>query len=215
MPERKAIGGVILCGGRGARMGMPKAMLPFGPESMLERVARLAAQAASPVVIVTAANVAAPPNWDERFVARDERANCGPLEGLRAGLARIEAHAPAAYVASCDAPLLAPAVIRWLAELLDNNEAVVPVEGDRLHALAAIYRSSIHRRIAPMLDAGERRLSALVECLDARRVDVADLRALDPDLDTFRNVNHPHEYLAALEKAGLSPQPDVVAELRR
>ena len=31
---------IVLCGGRSSRMGTPKALLPFGPELMLQRVVR-------------------------------------------------------------------------------------------------------------------------------------------------------------------------------
>ena len=34
-------GGIVLCGGKSTRMGRSKALLPFGPETMLQRVVRL------------------------------------------------------------------------------------------------------------------------------------------------------------------------------
>ena len=42
-------GGIILCGGKSSRMGRPKATLPCGPELMLQRVARLLAEAVEPI----------------------------------------------------------------------------------------------------------------------------------------------------------------------
>jgi CTP:molybdopterin cytidylyltransferase MocA len=33
--------GIVLCGGKSTRMGSPKALLPFGVETMLQRVVRL------------------------------------------------------------------------------------------------------------------------------------------------------------------------------
>jgi molybdopterin-guanine dinucleotide biosynthesis protein A len=47
-------GGIVLCGGKSTRMGVPKATLPFGPETMLQRVLRLLSTAVSPVVVVAA-----------------------------------------------------------------------------------------------------------------------------------------------------------------
>ena len=32
------VGGIVLCGGQSSRMGRPKAWLPFGNETMLERL---------------------------------------------------------------------------------------------------------------------------------------------------------------------------------
>jgi len=47
-------GGIVLCGGKSTRMGVPKATLPFGPETMLQRVVRLLGTVVSPVVVVAA-----------------------------------------------------------------------------------------------------------------------------------------------------------------
>ena len=45
---REHRGGIILCGGRSTRMGTSKALLPFGAETMLQRVVRLLATVVSP-----------------------------------------------------------------------------------------------------------------------------------------------------------------------
>ena len=47
-------GGIVLCGGRSTRMGVPKATLPFGLETMLQRVVRLLGTVVSPIVVVAA-----------------------------------------------------------------------------------------------------------------------------------------------------------------
>jgi molybdopterin-guanine dinucleotide biosynthesis protein A len=39
-------GGIVLCGGQSHRMGWPKALLPFGPELMLQRIVRLLSEVA-------------------------------------------------------------------------------------------------------------------------------------------------------------------------
>ena len=50
------IAGIILCGGISSRMGQSKALLPFGNESMLQRVIRIMSQVTSPIVAVKADN---------------------------------------------------------------------------------------------------------------------------------------------------------------
>ena len=49
-----AAAGIVLCGGRSTRMGVPKATLPFGNETMLQRVVRLLHTVVSPVIVVAA-----------------------------------------------------------------------------------------------------------------------------------------------------------------
>ena len=53
-------GGIILCGGQSTRMGSSKALLPFGAETMLQRVVRLLATVVSPIVVVAAAEQSLP-----------------------------------------------------------------------------------------------------------------------------------------------------------
>ena len=48
------VGGIVLCGGHSRRMGSPKALLPFGDETMLQRVLRLLAPVVGPLVVVAA-----------------------------------------------------------------------------------------------------------------------------------------------------------------
>ena len=43
---------IILCGGRSTRMGRDKSALPFGDETMLARVTRLAGSIAGQVLVV-------------------------------------------------------------------------------------------------------------------------------------------------------------------
>src|SRR5688572_15258054 len=97
-------GGIVLCGGKSSRMGYPKALLPFGPELMLQRVVRLLREVVSPIVVVAAHDQALPPLPSDTLLARDERPERGPLEGLHAGLAALAGRVEAAYATSCDVP---------------------------------------------------------------------------------------------------------------
>src|SRR5829696_6313049 len=72
-------GGIVLCGGKSTRMGTSKALLPFGPETMLQRVVRILAGLVSPIVAVAAADQELPPLPTEVLISRDEREGRGPL----------------------------------------------------------------------------------------------------------------------------------------
>lgn len=199
-------GGIVLCGGQSSRMGRPKATLPFGPELMLTRVVRLLAEVVDPIVVVAAPGQELPLLPPEIIVARDEREGRGPLEGLHAGLFALAGRADAVYATSCDVPLLAPAFVRRLIELLAEHEIVVPVERNETslfhHPLAAVYRTSVTDRIAALLAADRLRPVFLFDAADTLRVNVEELRPFDPELSTLANLNHPDEYLAALAAAG-------------
>jgi molybdopterin-guanine dinucleotide biosynthesis protein A len=194
-------------------MGFAKATLPFGPELMLPRVVRLLSNVVSPIVVVAAPQQELPPLPEGVIVARDEREGRGPLEGLLAGLTTIAPHAEAAYATSCDVPLLVPAFVRLMIERLSEHQIAVPVESEFHHPLAAVYLTGVTSVIAELLAADRLRPVFLFERVATRRVPVDDLRAVDPRLDTLKNLNHPADYLAALAEAGFAPDPAVVAKL--
>ena len=85
--------GSVLCGGKSTRMGAPKATLPFGPETMLQRVVRLLETVVAPIVVVAARGQELPELSPDVPITRDEQDARGPLEGLRAGLKALPATA--------------------------------------------------------------------------------------------------------------------------
>ena len=84
-------GAIVLCGGKSSRMGYSKAMLPFGPERMLQRVVRLVGEVVprENIVVVAAEGQELPPLPEEITVTHDRQAHRGPLEGLACGLAAL------------------------------------------------------------------------------------------------------------------------------
>jgi molybdopterin-guanine dinucleotide biosynthesis protein A len=204
-------GAIVLCGGRSTRMGMPKAMLPFGPELMLQRVVRLVGEAACPVAVVAAPGQGLPPLPPGVLTVRDRSEGRGPLEGLAVGLAALEGRADAVYATGCDVPGLSPALVGRMFELLDDHEIAVAREGKYYHPLAAVYRPGVVRRIEQLLAEGRMRPVFLFELADTLDVRVEALRQVDPTLASLENLNRPEDYLAALKRAGFEPPAGVVA----
>jgi molybdopterin-guanine dinucleotide biosynthesis protein A len=192
-------------------MGLPKATLPFGPEQMLQRVVRLLSSVVGPIVVVAAPNQVLPPLPADTLVARDEREGRGPLQGLLAGLTAIQPLAGAAYATSCDVPLLVPAFVRAMIDALGDAGVAVPVEGDFPHPLAAVYRTAALPHIRELLAADQLRPAFLFERVPTRRVAAEDLRAVDPHLNTLKNLNRPEDYLAALREAGFTVDPAIAS----
>src|SRR5512134_3867522 len=200
-------GGIVLAGGKSTRMGTSKAMLPFGSETMLQRVVRLLGEVVSPIVVVAAEDQELPELPPEVIVARDERKGRGPLEGLRAGLKALPAGVDAAYVTSCDVPLLVPAFVQRMIELLEGHDIAVVDIGGFTHPLSAVYRRTTLPHIESLLAADRLRPVFLFDAVRTRRVKPEEMVAADPELHTLRNLNTREDYLAALREAGLSERP--------
>jgi len=208
-----SIGGIILCGGKSSRMGLPKATLPFGNELMLQRVHRLLSEVVQPIVVVAAEDQALPELPAGALFARDERPNRGPLEGLLAGMRIMQSRCDLVYVTSCDVPLLQTGFVRQLLSLAAGYDAVAPQEGEFCHPLSAVYRTNLVGKIETQLASDQLRPQTLLHQLSTRFVPIAELRASDPELLSLCNLNEPSDYLAALSTAGLAVDASVQQRL--
>src|SRR5690349_20039728 len=194
-------GAIVLCGGKSTRMGTPKALLPFGPETMLQRVVRILRGVVSPIVIVGAADQMLPPLDADVIITHDERGERGPLEGLRAGLKALPADVDCAYVTSCDVPLLEPGFVRQMIDFTRGYDvAVVEIDGFA-HPLSAVYRRTVLPYVDVLLAEDRLRPVFLFELVRTRRVRPDEITA-DPGLYTLRNLNTPEDYRRALADAG-------------
>ena len=199
-------GGIVLCGGLSTRMGTSKALLPFGPETMLQRVVRLLGTVVSPIVVVAAGVQELPALPAATIVARDEREAHGPLEGIRAGLKALPEDTSAAYITSCDVPLLVPAFVQRMIELAEGYDIAVTEIDGFAHPLSAVYRRTALPHAEELLAADQLRISHLFQRLNTRRVQTSEMTSVDPDLRTLRNLNTQDDYLAALALAGYQPR---------
>ena len=106
------VGGIVLGGGQSRRMGTAKEWLPCGREYLLQRVVRIVASVVQPIVVAVRRGQALPPLPDDVLRAYDAIAGGGPLVGLAAGFDALADRCTAAFVTSCDQPLLKAARVR-------------------------------------------------------------------------------------------------------
>jgi molybdenum cofactor guanylyltransferase len=223
------VSAVILAGGRSSRMGLPKAALPFGRSTILERLIDTLSGAFAEIIVVAAplrdepfsidrtlqaranrtdrAAATDPINRDDLvnlIIERDDAAFEGPVRALRRGLARSQGEI--VFACSCDLPLLRPELASALcAMLIEGDDALIPQIGGMLQPLCAAYRRQrAAAALAAMETAGEKRLTIIAERLKVRTLDVTALRKIDPDLRSFLNVNTADDYARALRLAGAS-----------
>jgi molybdenum cofactor guanylyltransferase len=198
-----SFGAVVLCGGESRRMGRPKAWLPFGEELMLERVVRLAGTVAQPMIVVAAPGQDLPALAADVAIVRDSVSGRGPLQGLAAGLAAFDNSVDLIYATATDVPFLEPRWMTRLVELAAGYDLVIPHVAGFYHPLAALYRpAAVLPAIESLLVADRLRPVFLVEAVKTRVVDEGEMRAVDPALDTLRNLNYPEDYERALADAG-------------
>jgi molybdopterin-guanine dinucleotide biosynthesis protein A len=197
------VGGIVLCGGKSSRMGRPKAWLPFGDEVLLQRVVRVLFEVVDQIVVVAAPAQELPPLPPTVFIARDDCAYLGPLNGLATGLAALQDRVDVAYLSSCDVPFLSPAFVRRVVNELGDADVCLPEIGGFRHPLAAAYRVGVLPKVRALVAANRLRPVFLMDVVPTRVLRETDLD--DADLAALRNVNTPEEYEAARREAGQAP----------
>lgn len=207
------LGGLVLAGGASARMGRPKAWLPFpapsgGEEPLLARVVRRIAPAVGPLVVVAAEGQPLPPLPAGVEVVRDPIAGKGPLVGILAGLSALGDRVDAAFVTTTDAPFVGAALVRRLAELWTaDHDLIVPRVGDHHQVLAALYAVSARPHVEALLAEDLLAVHRLLERARTRIVSAAELledaelAREDPELCALTSVNTVEAYEAALAVA--------------
>jgi molybdopterin-guanine dinucleotide biosynthesis protein A len=180
-------------------MGRDKAALPFGGETLLERVVRLVREVTADVVLVAREGQPLPGGLE---AVRDPAEGLGPLAGIAVGLAAVAGER--AFVAACDMPLLRPALARRLLELLEDHDACVPVIDSFPVPTCAVYARRVRSRAQELVAARQLRPKTLLAGVRTRFVDGDQLRDVDPRLESFLDCDTEETYRAALRSAGLA-----------
>lgn len=209
--------GIILCGGKSSRMGLAKATLPFGDELMLPRVIRILGSVVDELVVVAAADQELPPLPDSIRVVHDRREGRGPLEGLAAGLAGLSTDVDAAYVTACDVPLLVPAFVTRMFDLLEGADSKVDIAVPHVdgyhHPLSAVYRRGVLAHVERLLAADRMRPFFLFQEVPTRELAADEWVDVDPQSATLTNLNRPEDYFRAAETAGVTIPETIRAQL--
>ena len=200
--------GVILAGGASRRMQLPagggKAAVEVAGRPLLAYVCDAVRPAVDRLVVVAAPDQPLPTVAGIDAVIRDSRPGAGPLAGVADALRAAGQDVAQAFVASCDVPLLKTAVVRLL--LACGGEPgvawAVPWVADHPQVLVSAVQRSLLPEIEAHLATGRRDPRGLIDRLRptegdptarVRLVTAAELQAIDPDLESFADVDNPDD----------------------
>ena len=199
-----AASAIVLAGGRGSRMGRPKASLDFAGVPLLTRIVSELKRRFKEIVVVAAPESEGPLQIDVPAIRtiRDEAAFQGPSDALRRGLDAVTNEI--AFACSCDLPLLDCDVAAAIVAMLGDFDAAIPIVGEKLQPLHAAYRKRCAGALAALALRGDSRLVAIADAVNTRQISENDLLVLDPHLHSFFNVNTPDDCAKALSLLGPS-----------
>ena len=125
-------------------------------------------------------------------VIHDRIRDTGPLMGLYTGLSAI--HHSHALVTAVDMPLIQPALLTFLLSLPRDEALLIPRVQDAPQVLLAVYPRAILPQIKERLQEGRRDPRSLLDVVPVRFIEEEQLRAVDPELRSFVNVNTMEQY---------------------
>ncbi|AKB75428.1 Molybdopterin-guanine dinucleotide biosynthesis protein [Methanosarcina lacustris Z-7289] len=194
----KARSAIVLAGGRGRRMGIvEKALLEFEGKTILERLLENLFRVVDEVILSVRDSAQKEKLLPvlEKFPSREIRfcfdtlEDAGPLEGIRAGL--LESRSEYSFVCAGDMPFVNIRVVDLLFEKAEGHDTALPRWGDRMfEPLHAVYSRKLIPEIEKAFEIGKHSVLAPVfKMQDVVFVEVSEIRALDPELRTFANIN--------------------------
>jgi molybdopterin-guanine dinucleotide biosynthesis protein A len=121
------------------------------------------------------------------------------LNGLYAGL--FAAKHENAFFTACDTPFARERLIRHLLSAADKKtDIVLPSTAAGVEPLFAVYKKSCLPAMEWQLENDRVKISGLFRKLKVKTVKEQELRAVDPELVSFFNLNTPEDLILAEER---------------
>jgi molybdenum cofactor guanylyltransferase len=194
--------GLVLSGGESSRLGQEKGLLDLNGDPMLSYVVQSMLDLVDEILISVGRGRA--DEYDEYReigfeIVEDRETGAGPLEGLVCSLKA--ARGEYVLVGPCDTPFLRKEVCELILSRANGKEGAVPVVRGMYEPLHGAYeRSKALKSFESALTSGERKVGGAFNTLDLARVEESDLRAADPELESFWNLNSPQDIALAVKK---------------
>ncbi len=187
---------VILAGGRSSRMGVDKARLRVGAETLLERQVHIAREAGAAQLFVSCRSKEDYP-LPGVVPLPDQQKDGGPMEGIANALEATRAER--LLVLAVDLPALSLDYVNWL--LGHESPGVIPMLRGGPEPLAALYPSAAASLARAALAVERRSARAFAEavCRSAGGIAVSVPSVLAHEL---LNWNRPEEWTGGLDLGG-------------
>ena len=191
----------VLAGGKSSRMGSDKAFLRLGDETLLSLALKAAGAVARDVHIV---------GDRQKFAAfgrvfEDVYRGQGPLGGIHAALSSSATELN--LVLAVDLPFLGADSLEYMLSRARESKATitVPLVGERLQPLCAVYRRGFAEVAERSLREGKNKIDSLFASVATCVIEEDELVRAGFSAEMFRNLNTPEEW----EKAkSLQPEPE-------
>ncbi len=180
---------IVLAGGRSSRLGREKADELIEGRTLVDLVLSGVNSLCDEIIIVVSERQSS-----SRFAScagavtvSDFYPDRGSMGGIYTGLMHSSSFHN--LVIACDMPFLNLDLLRYMIDLSQGFDAVIPRIGDRKEPLHAIYTKNCMIPMRRLMLDGELKIADLPRFMNARYVEQEEIDRFDPEHLTFFNVN--------------------------
>lgn len=185
----EGITGIILAGGKSSRFGSNKALAKFNGIPLIERAAGALGRIFKRLMIIT--NSPLEYSYLKIPLYQDLVKGLGPVGGIYTGLDALDDDW--AFFCACDMPFINEGLIRYITEVRDGFDAVVPKVDWKIEPLHALYNKNCLSAMKELIYKEEYQTIKAFSNINVRYVTEEEIKVHDPQLKAFLNVNKQDE----------------------
>jgi molybdopterin-guanine dinucleotide biosynthesis protein A len=193
---------IILAGGKSIRFGHDKVLERIGNTSLLEQVISHVEPISKDIIIVTAKErtFAQLANHPKVKIVNDILPGKGSLGGIYTGLIKSESFYN--LVVAADMPFLNGSLLRYMIEVSDGFDFVLPRVNNLFEPLHAVYSKNCTAPIKSILEQGKKVIVELFNYVKVRYIEAGEVDRFDPQHLSFFNINTKEDLELAKKIAG-------------
>ncbi|AXV38508.1 MAG: molybdenum cofactor guanylyltransferase [Methanobacteriaceae archaeon] len=199
---------IILCGGKGIRMGRDKGSLFLDDKPMILHSINNLKDFFDEILIVLRdkkqidvyKKIVKKKEYQQTSILflNDKIPDQGPLAGIMTGLSKIKSDH--ALILPCDSPFVSESFIKNIFYYFEKEnsyqktnkyDGIIPQWDDgKIEPLHSIYKKKAVPKIEKLLKNGVNDVKSLTQCLKMKYINV---KYLDESKDSFKNINRPED----------------------
>ena len=180
---------IILAGGKSVRLGHDKILEKVGSSSLLEKVISRTDSLSKEIIIVTAEERTFPQltGRPKIQIVSDIFPGIGSLGGIYTGLVTSNSHYN--LVVAADMPFLSQPLLRYMIEVSDGFDFVLPRINTFFEPLHAIYSKKCSEPIESLIKKGRKVIIDLFDYVKVKYIEAEEIDIFDPQHLSFFNIN--------------------------
>lgn len=180
---------IILAGGKSLRLGHDKVLETIGNKSLLEQAIYIVDSLSREIIIVTAEERTFPQlaGHPKLKIVSDIFPGKGSLGGIYTGLVMSDSFYN--LVIASDMPFLNQPLLRYMIEVSDGFDFVLPRVDSLFEPLHAVYSKNCVAPMESILKQGRKAIIELFDFVKVRYVEAEEVDRFDPQHLSFFNIN--------------------------